>query len=332
MKKEFEKILSISVAMYNLEKLIVQNIESFTDSKARELLEVIVTDDESSDSSVKIVEEYVNKYPNTIKLIKQHNQGPGSTINSGIKNATGKYFMLVDGDDWVNTDNLNTLVDNLKKVDVDMVITDYDIYDDVQKIIYKTSKSNLPTNKIMNFEDVCRNLSLSMHATIYKTEIFQKNKIVIDNCFYTDVEYVLFPIPYVNSVIYYPFSVYVYRTGREGQSVNIKSMQKNIKMHEFILNNILNYYECNKSDMKYNTRYFMANRIAEMALSHMTILLSFEDDSNRRKKIKTFVNELKKNNSDVYSIMKKSLKIKILIYSDYHLINILYKVIKKRFS
>ena len=76
----------------------------------------------------------------------------------------------------------------------------------------------------------------------------------------------------------------------------------------------------------------MANRIAEMALSHMTILLSFEDDPNRRNKIKSFVNEFKKSNSDVYSIMKKSLKIKILIYSDYHLINILYKVIKKKFS
>ena len=58
---------------------------------------MLVTDDGSKDQTREIVAEYEKKYPGSFKLIAQKNAGPGSTVNSGLAHATGKYFRMVDG-------------------------------------------------------------------------------------------------------------------------------------------------------------------------------------------------------------------------------------------
>lgn len=70
------KILSVSVASYNVENFIKTNLDSFVNSDVREDIEVLVTDDGSKDNTPKIVAEYEAKYPGVIKLIEQKNAGP----------------------------------------------------------------------------------------------------------------------------------------------------------------------------------------------------------------------------------------------------------------
>ena len=98
-----EKILSVSIASYNVEAYLEECLESFVNSKVMDDLEVLVIDDGSSDSSPEIAQWYVDKFPDTFRLIRKENGGHGSTINKGIEVASGKYFKVVDGDDWVNT-------------------------------------------------------------------------------------------------------------------------------------------------------------------------------------------------------------------------------------
>ena len=63
----------------------------------------------------KVGKEYADKYPDTFRVISKENGGHGSTINCGIRNAVGKYFKVVDGDDWVNTADFVKLVEDLEK-------------------------------------------------------------------------------------------------------------------------------------------------------------------------------------------------------------------------
>ena len=86
-----QKILSISVAAYNMEKFIRQNLDSFVHSAVAKDIEVLVIDDGSKDATAEIVREYERKYPDTVRLIQQENAGPGSTVNRGMDHATGKY-------------------------------------------------------------------------------------------------------------------------------------------------------------------------------------------------------------------------------------------------
>ncbi|MFQ9396512.1 MAG: hypothetical protein ACLR2E_23915 [Lachnospiraceae bacterium] len=66
-----------------------------------------------------------------------------------------------------------------------------------------------------------------MHALTIKTELLRKIPRIDEHCFYVDMEYVLFPIPYVRTVTFLEEVVYQYRIGLAGQSMDMKSMQKN---------------------------------------------------------------------------------------------------------
>lgn len=325
------KILTVSVALYNLEKLISTNLESFVKSECCEKLEVLVTDDGSTDSSTKIVEKFQKEYPECIKLIKQKNAGPGSTVNSGIKNATGKYFMMVDGDDWVNTENLNKLVEKLENLDVDLVIADYKEYNEKNNKIEKRVRfKGVKDNCILDFSSISNKISLSMHATIYKTELFQRNNLVLDNCFYTDVEYVLLPIPFVKTCYYFNNDIYIYRIGRDGQSVNLKSMQKNIEMHDRVFKNMLSYYEENKMLLNKNIKTFIINRLMEMSWAEIIVFLSYIDMEYAERKIKTFLDYIKTTSPELNNKINQNIKVKLV--RKHGMCLIMAKIIKRKYN
>ena len=307
--------------------MIEQNILSFVESSVADDIELIITDDGSKDDTTKIVEQYVNKYPNIVKLIKKQNEGPGSTVNSGIKNASGKYFRMVDGDDWVKTENLVEYINLLKSVDVDMVISNYDIYDNSTKQIIKTHKFNLPANKILNFNDVYSRTPKQMHAICFKTSLFKDNNIVLDNCFYTDVEYVLFPVQFVKNLIYFNKTIYVYRVAQAGQSVSPASMKKNIGQHEKVLEHLLETFNKNELNYDVGNKHFIASRIAQMASTNLTTLLMFEPSKENKLRIKNFFTDLKSKNKEIYHLFLKSKKATALKFSNFLLYTLLCKII-----
>lgn len=326
------KLISISVAAYNLEKYIKQNLDSFINAKNRDYIEVLVTDDESTDATASIVEKYESKYPNIIKLIKQKNAGPGSTVNSGILNATGKYFKMVDGDDWVNTDNLDYIVEKLKNVNADIVIANYDVYDDFEKEIVKTRQPAIKIQeKIFKFDDICSQVSLDMHNVIFKTSILKENKIQLDNGFYTDVEYLLLPTKFIDSAIYFNKSIYIYRIARLGQSVSLSSLQKHIDQHDKVLKRLINYYETNKNLLSSEKLTYLSNRIALIADSEFVTLMSFVMTKDNINCVKSFIKELKFLSQDIYQKFIKGKKEKILIATNYKIIKLESKIIKKKF-
>lgn len=324
------KILTISVAAYNIEQYIEQNLESFVNSEVNDLIEVIVTDDGSKDKTTEIVQKYADKYPNTIKLIKQKNSGPGSTVNSGIKNATGKYFKMVDGDDWVETENLNILVKKLCDIDADMVITNYKIYDNSKEKDIKTVKCKLNENIVLDFKDIDNELRLDMHNVAYKTSILKENEIILDNGFYTDVEFLILPMPFINNVIYYDMDIYVYRIARAGQSVSLSSFQKNIKMHDTVLKRLVKYFEEYKERIPKNPRNIICNRLIWLADKQLQILLSFDPNDNNKNNIKEYFKEINLLSNEIYKGLIKKKKGRLLLLSNYKLYYIFSKYINNK--
>lgn len=287
MKKK--KILSISIAAYNVETMIEQCITSFIDKEIIEDVELIITDDGAKDKTMEIAEKYAKLYPDSIKLVYKQNEGPGSTVNSGIKNATGKYFRMVDGDDWVNTENFCDLVKYLKTCEDDMVVCDYDIFDNNDKKIIETKTLQIEPNKSLLINEIYNLLPAEMHATVYKLEKYKKSKVVLDNCFYTDVEYQLFPIPFVDTVSYFNKSIYVYRVARAGQSVSPESRIRNIAQHERVLKRLINYYLENKKSLSIGQSLYMIKRLDLMIGAHIEIFCLMERNKENKNKLKEFV-------------------------------------------
>lgn len=328
-EKNMEKILSISVAAYNVEQFIVQNIESFLGTSVSSKIEVLIIDDGSKDCTAQIVKEYEMKYPEIIKLIHQENSGPGSTVNNGIQHANGKYFRMVDGDDWVNTNDLENYIHFLENNDVDVVYTDYYMVDNNtnEKVLQHLSYSK--KNCVLNYDDVCDQIDVEMHNVTYKTTILQKNSIVLDNCFYTDLEYLLLPVKYLKTIAVLDCAIYMYRVSLSTQSININSMIKNKKMHEKVLQRLISDYSnsVSKGLLSKSQKQFIKNRIVKMAGTHLSIILAQKASRDTKNELLQFANYLKLTNVDVFNQFMKFRTMKILkatryltfkIISDFH--------------
>ena len=61
-------------------------------------VEIIIVDDGSKDETAAIADRYAAEYPDIVKAVHQENGGHGEAVNTGLKNATGKYFKVVDSD------------------------------------------------------------------------------------------------------------------------------------------------------------------------------------------------------------------------------------------
>ena len=101
-----DKILSLVVPTYNMEKYLPACLDSVTDELIGDSLEVIVVNDGSTDRSPDIIRQYEQKRPDLIKVIDKPNGHYGSCVNAGLAVATGKYFKILDADDWFDTQAL----------------------------------------------------------------------------------------------------------------------------------------------------------------------------------------------------------------------------------
>ena len=97
------KVLSVCVPSYNMEKYLNRCIDSFLVPEVLDRLELIIVNDGSTDKTLSIANDYKARYPQTIVVIDKPNGHYGSCVNASLKVATGKYFRIVDADDWVDS-------------------------------------------------------------------------------------------------------------------------------------------------------------------------------------------------------------------------------------
>lgn len=308
-----EKVLSISIAAYNVEKFIEQCLDSFVESGVIEDVEVIVTDDGSKDSTPEIVSKYAEQYPGSIILVRQENAGPGSTVNSGISHATGKYFRMVDGDDWVNPQDFAKLVEKLKKTDSDAIINNYILVDNDTAEQRTVKIENIEADKELKLEKVAPKLDISMHNFIIKTSIM-KEHVKLFNCFYTDMQYLVFPVRYIKTISFFDLYVYMYRVSLATQSMNPVSLQKNIAMHDKVLFSLLEYYEDYRKSDDYNEiiSEYLISRIVRMAGCQLAIYLSYKPTAEKKAELYNFFERLQKSSSKVYDSFKCLKTVKLL--------------------
>ena len=301
-----EKILTVTIPSYNVEAYLEECLESFVNSEVMGDIEVLI--DGSSDDTAKIAQRYVDKYENTFRLINKKNGGHGSTINTGVREAKGKYFKVVDGDDWVDTRSFIRLVEILKESDADIVASNYTWINHTTRLPEKRQEypfEKIEYNKLYKFEDIVGKTIIDMHATTVKTELFRKaNEQIDEHTFYVDVEFIAFPIPYVRTVYFIEDPVYQYRLGLPGQSMSIQKMQKNLKNHLRVLMRLNQY--CKKAETIAPTANleYIRELTATILTSQMKIYISFPLKSGMKKEAMKLDAYFYHKNREVYDRVK----------------------------
>ena len=125
-------LISIIMPVYNADKYLKRTIDSIMNQTIGfENIELILVDDNSTDSSRNIIEEYSNKYSNIISFFSDKNHGfPGYGRNIGLKNATADYIMFIDNDDEYEPEFCKKIYEAIEKEKCDIVSSNFRmIYD-----------------------------------------------------------------------------------------------------------------------------------------------------------------------------------------------------------
>lgn len=285
------KYISFAIPSYNSEAYMDRAIESIL--KGGEDVEIIIVNDGSKDRTSEIAHKYEEQYPTIVRAVDQVNGGHGEAVNTGLSYAQGKYFKVVDSDDWVDEESLTKILKVLKSFEaqdeqVDMLIANY-VYEKEGVVNKKVIdyKGVLPENTIFGWNDIKRfhlGQYILMHSVIYRTDFLKLCQLKLPkHTFYVDNIYVYYPLPHVRKIYYIDVDFYRYYIGREDQSVNEKVMISRVDQQIFVTETMIDMYELKKVTNK-KLRQYMINYLAIMMTVSSILLIRSKKKENLEKK------------------------------------------------
>lgn len=298
------KILSISIAAYNADKWLESCLNSFLIPEIMDDIEVLIVNDGSTDSTTEIAEQYVSKYPNTFVLINKENGGHGSTINTGIKAASGKYFKLVDADDWVTKEGIVDVVKIARDCSADAIISPY--YKFYMNSNNMQIQNILQCNfndfgKVIEIENIAEKCEFSLPSLTFKTSLLKDNFTEItEKCFFVDLEYDAFYSCHVSNAVISNVPVYVYRLGDDNQSVVLTNMVKRKDQHLVVYNKLVKFYDDVSDNIPEANLHIIEKIISLLFVNQVRILLEIEDKCQSKNELSSFIIYTKTNHTSLY--------------------------------
>lgn len=163
------ELVSIVVPIYNVEKYLDKCVESIC-AQTYAKLEIILVDDGSPDHCGQMCDVYAKK-DSRIKVIHKKNGGLSDARNEGVKQATGKYLLFVDSDDYVAKDLVEKTVSLAEKNECDLILFDYYYVEPDAREIRSTI---VPENKVLSLEEepLLLMAATSACAKLYNREFY----------------------------------------------------------------------------------------------------------------------------------------------------------------
>lgn len=221
-----KKTVSIIVPVYNVEKYIVECLDSISAQTYKGHIECILVDDCSTDNSVNVIRHYIEENRNHVDfqvILQQKNQRQGIARNVGMQKSSGDYILFVDSDDVIASDCLETMFGQLEKYpnadyvlcgmkDMDGNISyspiGYPEYVDDKKWLLRKSlfpEGGIPPGPVNK---------LIRKSLIVENDISFPGKVI-----YEDVQFSFLLGVYAKAVCFCEKTTYYYRTNREGSTV-----------------------------------------------------------------------------------------------------------------
>jgi glycosyltransferase involved in cell wall biosynthesis len=277
-------------------------------------VEVLIIDDGSSDGTAAISDEYAKQYPGIIKVIHQANGGHGAAIDTGIRNASGVFFKVVDSDDWVNIEAYTKILVALRRFadteQPDMVVSNF-IYE-------KENKKNktlmrytnvFPTGRLFAWNETGRfrkGQYLLMHSIVYRTEILRGCGLELPrHTFYVDNLYAYMPLRDIKTLYYLDVNFYHYYIGRKDQSVQEDVMIKRIDQQLLVNRMMIASVDISSIEERRHREYmFHYLEIVTMISSILLLRSGTQENILKKRALWRFIRE---QNKHLYTKMRHSL-------------------------
>lgn len=313
------KQLTIIVPAYNVEIYLAKCLSSLIVEEVMEELEVLIIDDGSTDNTLQIANSFEENYPSLFKVIHKKNGGHGSVINYGVPFASGRYFKVLDADDWVV--HLFDVISQIKETSADVLIAGYETFHmkSGRRIGFSTEcdlcSKDISLEEMMTvFDEIAP--CCSFHGIIYKTQPYLAHNIQLtEHIYYEDQEFSCFPFSYIEVVRILPCYFYQYLIGNENQSVSFQNQVKRIHHIEQVCRNMMEAMEF--LSLTETQKEFFLRKLAVVAVSYFAVALVKNPNKKQgRTQSELFENYVKKHCPLLWNRIQRKVKIlKILNYT-----------------
>lgn len=286
--------ISVIMPLYNVENFLRKSLDSVINQTFKDI-EIVCVNDASTDGTLSILEEYAGK-DDRIKIITNEvNQHCGGARNVGLKNSTGDYFIILDGDDWFELNMLEVLYNKAINDKSDIVVCGYYCYNEENKKITceKTIYKNIIINSPISPKDFSEDLFQIFYAMtwnkLFKRDFFVNNNLLFDDSIVaTDVSCILTSLVLAQKISAVSDCLIFYRT-KTGENLtatrkeNFDSVLYVINILEKNLRDLNLYYKYNETFIK-KVESFLAKELNRDGLMQKQIL-------ERKNKIKESLSE-----------------------------------------
>lgn len=234
-------LISVIMPIYNAELYLKRAIDSvINQSIGFENIELILIDDNSSDSSKDIIVDFSKKYDNIKSFFLNNNNGfPGRARNVGIKNATSKYIMFLDSDDEYEQEFCEKAYDVMEEYDVDVALVNFTILNknsiNIDRNYFLRTTSDIECEKdglkLIKLDKLRNIASTNLWSKIFKKSIIKENNITfVEDKLNEDSLFLYNYYYYADNLILIDY--YGYKHYRHGGNVSYYSSKVT---HEFIM-------------------------------------------------------------------------------------------------
>lgn len=229
-----EKICSIIIPVFNVEKYLEECLQSVLQSVGNES-EIILVLGNSHDSSNKICEKYCH-YNSNIILLEQDGTGLSNARNCGLRIAKGNYVSFIDSDDYISGTSYSLVIEYLQKhhtEEIDVLLTDYvRVLEDgsVLETVDTLKKYDMPQvvadSEINEFLSR-RNCFWNVWRYFYRRDFLLENGLwFLENHTTEDVDYTNRVLLKQKKMVFWHNPYYFYRTGRDNSLVNTVTVER----------------------------------------------------------------------------------------------------------
>lgn len=293
-----EKILSIIMPVYNVEKYISNSLDSIVlnENGTDDWLEIILVDDGSTDNSGKICDQYALKY-SFIKVIHQKNQGQAAARNAALDIARGEWIAFVDSDDIVRANYLSVLLSNIQNnTEADIIIFKFKSFNDGDHIQNESAKFYIKNISILSKSTSMYYLTTDeignyMWNKIFRKQIFDSIRFPVGRQ-YEDISILYKCFQLADKLYLYNDYLYFYRQ-RSNSTVNTRGTGKALKFLKDSIqarNEQLNFFKKYKyyHALENASHYFMIDSVHYILLINKLKLPKDEEYLNIQKFIHSY--------------------------------------------
>lgn len=296
-----EKTLTIVIPAYNVAHYLTKTLDSLACCKHAASLDIIIINDGSADHTEEVAKTYAESYPECVRYITKKNGGHGSGINTGLKLALGKYFSIMDGDDWGNTDALDHILEIMASATEDVLAANFQTYNMKSGETVHFRFGKVQYGRSYSIDELVRTgISLVMHELFFRTDLLRETNLHIrEKVSYDDEEYCMMPFANASSVRFINEEYYVYRQGDANQSMSPANQLRRFGDKLEVLKDMIHYVD--RTDIEAANLTYMQSRIENFISSvYFLWLISCPDRKKGRNEAGKFRVWLKKENALYY--------------------------------